>query len=70
MACDAPPMRAPGLGEVLFILILVAVVFGASKVNPIGDAVGGFIRNLRRGLRNDDRIAVKPTADERTDKPG
>ena len=63
-------MRAPGLGEVLFILILVAVVFGASKVNPIGDAVGGFMRNLRRGLRNDDRIVVKPEPTERTDKPG
>lgn len=63
-------MRAPGLGEVLFILILVAVVFGASKVNPIGDAVGAFMRNLRRGMRNDDRIAVKPADPERTDKPG
>ncbi len=54
----------------LFILILVAVVFGASKVNPIGDTLGGFVRNFRRGLRNDDRIAVKPAPDERTDKPG
>ena len=63
-------MRAPGLGEVLFILILVAIVFGGSKVNPIGDAVGGFMRSLRRGLRNDDRIVVKPDAAERTDKPG
>lgn len=63
-------MRAPGIGEILFILILVAVVFGASKVNPIGDALGGFVRNFRRGLRNDDRIAVKPLPDERSDKPG
>lgn len=63
-------MRAPGIGEVLFILILVAVVFGASKVNPIGDAIGGFVRNFRRGLRNDDRIAVKPLPDRDADKPG
>ena len=63
-------MRAPGLGEVLFILILVAVVFGASKVNPLGDALGGFLRNLRRGLRNDDRIAVKPSPPDDTAKPG
>lgn len=63
-------MRAPGVGEMLFILILVLVVFGASKVNPIGDAIGGFMRNLRRGLRNDDRIAVKPPPDKPADKPG
>lgn len=52
-------MRAPGLGEVLFILVLVAVVFGASKTNAMGDALGGFMRNLRRGLKNDDRITVR-----------
>lgn len=62
-------MARPGLGEVLFILILVAVVFGASKVNPIGDALGGFVRSFRRGLRNDDRITVKPAGDDAS-KPG
>jgi len=55
-------MRTPGLGEILLILVLCAVVFGASKVNWIGDVLGGFVRNLKRGMRNDPRIEVKPTA--------
>lgn len=55
-----PAMRLPGTGEILFILLLCAVVFGGSKVNWLGDMLGGFVRNLRRGLRNDDRIALRP----------
>jgi Sec-independent protein translocase protein TatA len=53
-------MRTPGLGEILLILVLCAVVFGASKVNWMGDVLGGFVRNLKRGMRNDPRIEVKP----------
>lgn len=55
-------MRPPGIGELLFILILVAVVFAGARVNWMGDIVGGFVRNLRQGLRNDDRIQIKPPA--------
>lgn len=54
-------MRLPGTGEMLFILLLCLVVFGGSKVNWLGDQLGGFVRNLRRGLRNDDRIVVRKT---------
>lgn len=55
-----PSMRAPGTGEILLILILCAVVFSASKVNVLGDALGRFWRNLKHGMRDDPRIAVKP----------
>lgn len=53
-------MRLPGAGEILFILLLCAVVFGGSKVNWFGDMLGGFVRNFRRGVRNDARIDVRP----------
>lgn len=56
-------MRLPGTGEILFILLLCAVVFGGSKVNWFGDMLGGFVRNFRRGVRNDDRIALRPADD-------
>ncbi len=53
-------MRPPGTGELLFILLLCVVVFSASKVNPMGDALGAFWRNLKRGARSDSRIEVRP----------
>lgn len=62
----SPAMRPPGSGELLFILFLIVVVFGGSKINPIGDALGAFWRNLKRGMKSDDRIAVRP-ADEPRD---
>ena len=63
-------MRPPGAGEMLFILILVLVVFGASKVNAIGDALGAFGRNFKRGLRSDDRITVRPAPEDRDPPAG
>lgn len=56
-------MRLPGTGEILFILLLCAVVFGGSKVNWFGDMLGGFFRNFRRGLKNDERIDVRREGD-------
>jgi Sec-independent protein translocase protein TatA len=62
-------MRFPGTGELLFILVLVVVVFSASTVNPMGDALGAFWRNLRRGAKSDPRIDVRPADGKRDDKP-
>lgn len=59
-------MRPPGMGEILFILLLCAVVFSISKVNWMGDVLGGFARNFRRGLKNDDRIAVRDASGKNT----
>lgn len=62
-------MRPPGSGELLFILVLCVVVFSASKVNPMGDALGAFWRNLRRGAKSDPRIEVRPADADKGDRP-
>jgi sec-independent protein translocase protein TatA len=38
----------PGLPELLVILLIVLVVFGANKLPSIGDALGRSIRNFKR----------------------
>ncbi len=38
----------PGLPELLVILLIVLVVFGANKLPGIGDALGRSIRNFKR----------------------
>lgn len=60
-------MRPPGTGELLFILLLCVVVFSASKVNPMGDALGAFWRNLKRGAKSDPRIEVRPADQKNRD---
>lgn len=55
-------MRTPGTGEILLILLLCVVVFSASKVNALGDAVGAFWQGLRGGSKPD---ALPTQPDER-----
>jgi sec-independent protein translocase protein TatA len=53
-----------GFGEILIVLVVVLLVFGANKIPQLGDALGKGIRNFRKSAREDDSIDVTP---ERTD---
>ena len=48
-----------GLGtpELLIILVLVLIIFGAGKLPQIGGALGKGIRNFKSGVRDDDAVA-------------
>ena len=50
----------PGLGELLIILVILVLLFGARRLPQIGEGVGKAIRNLKRGLSSDDDIEVTP----------
>lgn len=45
----------PGMGELVVILLIVLVVFGANKLPGIGDALGRSIKNFKRASNNDDK---------------
>jgi sec-independent protein translocase protein TatA len=51
----------PGMGELLIILVIVLLVFGANKLPQLGDGIGKAIKNFKRGLNHDDDIDVTPT---------
>ena len=44
----------PGMGELLVILLIVLLVFGAGKLPGIGSSLGRAISNFRRGAREDE----------------
>ena len=48
-----------GLGtpELLIILVLVLIIFGAGRLPQIGGALGKGIRNFKSGVRDDDAVA-------------
>lgn len=48
----------PGMGELLIILLIVLVVFGASKLPQIGHGLGSAIKNFKRAASGDDEIEV------------
>ncbi len=55
-----------GMQELLIILVLVLIVFGAGKLPQVGEALGKGIRNFKAGLReenNRDDDGEKTSAD-------
>jgi sec-independent protein translocase protein TatA len=49
------------MGELLIILVIVLLVFGANKLPQLGDGIGKAIKNFKRGINHDDEIDVTPT---------
>jgi len=43
-----------GVQELLIILLIVIVIFGASKLPKLGQGLGEGIRNFKKGLRGDE----------------
>ncbi len=54
-------MRMPGMGELLIILVILVLVFGANKLPQLGEGIGKAIKNFKRGINTDDEIDVTPT---------
>ena len=56
------PMRL-GFGEILIVLVVLLLIFGANKIPQLGDALGKGIRNFRKSAKDgeeDDSIDVTP----------
>ena len=55
----------PGIGplELVLILVIVLIVFGAGKLPQIGDALGRSIKNFKRAQQGLDEIDVHPETD-------
>ncbi|MBF0317487.1 MAG: twin-arginine translocase TatA/TatE family subunit [Nitrospirae bacterium] len=56
-------MLGLGIQELMVILIIVMVLFGASKLPELGKGMGSFIKNLKKGLTEQDEIDVTPKKD-------
>ena len=51
-------MFGMGMGELLIILVIVLLVFGATKLPQIGDALGRSIKNFKRAQGGADELEV------------
>ena len=58
------------LPELLIILVVLLLVFGANKIPQLGDALGKGIRNFKKATEKDeDAIDVTPKAAEQGQLP-
>ncbi|PLX78917.1 MAG: twin-arginine translocase TatA/TatE family subunit [Desulfuromonas sp.] len=59
-----------GLGtqELVIILVIVLVIFGAGKLPQVGGALGKGIRNFKKGVNEDDEPEQLERVDEEEKK--
>ena len=70
------PMTTPlafigglGVGELVLILIIVLVIFGAGKLPQLGDALGKGLKNFRSATTGSDEAADDAAAKARAELP-
>jgi sec-independent protein translocase protein TatA len=49
-----------GVPELVIILVIVLIIFGAGKLPEIGGAIGKSIKNFKKATREPDEIDVTP----------
>lgn len=58
-----------GMPEMIIILVIVLVVFGAGKLPEIGSAFGKSIRNFKKASEGKDEIEITPKKPNESDPP-
>jgi sec-independent protein translocase protein TatA len=53
-----------GFGELVLIFLVILLIFGASKLPQLGDALGKGIKNFKRSVSGEDEIDVTPKKEE------
>ena len=56
-----------GTTELLIVLGIVIVLFGARRLPELGSGVGKAIKNFKAGISGKDEIDVTPKPEERTE---
>ncbi|MBE0425515.1 MAG: twin-arginine translocase TatA/TatE family subunit [Nitrospirae bacterium] len=57
-----------GMQELVVIMIIVVVLFGATRLPQIGSGIGQAIRNFKKGVKEADEIDVTPDRDTKESK--
>lgn len=55
-----PPMGL-GAGEIIVLVFVLVVIFSASRMGALGNALGKFVYSLKKAAKGHDLIDVTPT---------
>jgi sec-independent protein translocase protein TatA len=63
-----------GVTELIIILVIILIMFGAGRIPEIGEGLGRGIRNFRKSVKAPDEIDVTPPdedgdGDDRAEAP-
>ncbi len=59
-----------GTTELLILLVIVILIFGARRLPELGSGLGKAIKNFKAGVSGKDEIDVTPNQDKVTDRDG
>ena len=59
-----------GMPELIIILVIVLVVFGAGRLPEIGSSLGKSIKNFKRATSEKEEIEIKAKKDDEEKKEG
>ena len=57
-----------GVPELLIILVIVVLLFGASRISGVASALGGSIKEFKKAVRDDDVVDAKADKVEKAEK--
>jgi sec-independent protein translocase protein TatA len=57
-----------GLPELLIILVIVVLLFGAGRLPQIGSGIGEGIRNFKKAMKEKNEVDVTPAKDDKKEK--
>ena len=57
-----------GIPELLIVLVIVVLLFGAGKLSQIGRGLGEGSRNFKKAMKEKSELAVPPPKPENKDK--
>lgn len=52
-----------GITELIIILVIILIIFGAGKLPEIGGGIGKAIKNFKKASKEPDEIDVTPKVD-------
>jgi sec-independent protein translocase protein TatA len=57
-----------GMPELIIILVIVILIFGAGRISEIGGAIGKGIKGFKKSVNEPDSIDVTPNQKEKQEK--
>ena len=53
-------MGGIGTGEIIMLVVIILIVFSASRMSALGNAVGRFVYSFKKASQGDGFVDVKP----------
>lgn len=58
-----------GMPELIVILVIVLIIFGAGRISEIGGAIGKGIKSFKKSVNEPDSIDVTPKDEKDKEQP-